>query len=349
MKHQQRRAAIHQATELAFAPVAFQVARVMRQRGLLAALLERGPLTTEELMEATSTSRYGVETLCEAGISFGLNTWNGERWAITRTGRYIQVDEMTRVNMDFIHDVCFKGLFHLDEAIEDGNAAGLKVFGDWPTVYEALSQLPPHVQKSWFDFDHFYSDGAFPKVLPRVFGRKPKRLLDVGGNTGKWSMQCCNFDPDVQITILDLPGQLAKAQANIDAAGFTDRITGHPINILDADQPFPTGFDAVWMSQFLVCFALDEVRHILKRGAAALAEGGSLWIMDNYWDRQRNEVAQYALHGTSIYFTAIANGTSRVYSAEHMLECIEDAGLEVVGEFERLGVGGHTLWRCARV
>ena len=349
MKHQQRRAAIHQATELAFAPVAFQVARVMRQRGMLAALLERGPLTTVELMEASSTSRYGVETLCEAGISFGLNTWDGERWSITRTGRYIQVDEMTRVNMDFIHDVCFKGLFHLDEAIEDGNAAGLKVFGDWPTVYEALSQLPPHVQKSWFDFDHFYSDGAFPKVLPRVFGRKPKRLLDVGGNTGKWSMQCCNFDPDVQITILDLPGQPAKAQANVDAAGFTDRITGHPINILDADQPFPTGFDAVWMSQFLVCFALDEVRHILKRGAAALAPGGSLWIMDNYWDRQRNEVAQYALHGASIYFTAIANGTSRVYSSEHMLECIEDAGLEVVGEFERLGVGGHTLWRCTRV
>ena len=103
------------------------------------------------------------------------------------------------------------------------------------------------------------------------------------------------------------------------------------------------------MSQFLVCFALDEVRHILKRGAAALAEGGSLWIMDNYWDRQRNAVAQYALHGTSIYFTAIANGTSRVYSAEHMLECIADAGLDVVGEYERLGIGGHTLWRCQRV
>ena len=154
MKHQQRRAAIHQATELAFAPVAFQVARVMRERGLLAALLERGPQTTEELMEATTTSRYGVETLCEAGISFGLNRWDGQRWAITRTGRYIQADEMTRVNMDFIHDVCFKGLFHLDEAIEDGNAAGLKVFGDWPTVYEALKDLPPPVQKSWFDFDH---------------------------------------------------------------------------------------------------------------------------------------------------------------------------------------------------
>ncbi len=347
MQHTRQRAAIFEATKLAFAPVAFQVARVMRERGLLEALQE-GPKTTEEAMAATGLTRYAVETLCEAGISFGLCTQDGETWKTTRTGWYIQNDPMVRVNMDFIHDVCYQGFFALEEAIDQGNAAGLKVFGDWPTIYEALSQLPEKVQKSWFAFDHFYSDGAFPKVLPRVFAHKPKRLLDVGGNTGKWSIACCEHDPDVQVTILDLPGQLAKAKERVAEEGLSDRISGHPINILDRDAPFPTGFDVVWMSQFLVCFALDEVRHILKRATAALAEDGSVWIMDNYWDRQRNEVARYALHGTSLYFTALANGTSRVYSAEHMLECIADAGLEVVGEYERLGMGGHTLWRCKK-
>jgi len=345
MEHQERRTAIHEATLLAFAPVAFQVARVMRERGLLEAL-QAGPRTTEELMELTNTSRYGVETLCEAGISFGLDTWDGERWKLTRTGHFIQKDAMTRVNMDFIHDVCYQGLFHLDEAIDQGTAAGLKVFGDWATIYEALSKLPPEVQKSWFDFDHFYSDGAFPRVLPRIFARKPKRLLDVGGNTGKWAIECCRYDAEVEITILDLPGQLAKAGENVQRHGLADRVHEHPIDMLDAEAPFPAGFDAIWMSQFLVCFSIGEIRHILKRAATALAESGSIWIMDNYWDRQRNEVARYALHGTSIYFTAMANGTSRVYSSQHMIECIADAGLEVVGEYERLGIGGHTLWRC---
>ena len=50
-----------------------------------------------------------------------------------------------------------------------------------------LAQLPDQVQKSWFEFDHYYSDNAFPEVLPIVFANKPKRLLDVGGNTGKTS------------------------------------------------------------------------------------------------------------------------------------------------------------------
>lgn len=348
MQHTRQRAAIFEATKLAFAPVAFQVARVMRERGLLEAL-DAGPKTTEEAMEATGLSRYAVETLCEAGISFGLCELDEGTWKATKAGFYVQNDPMVRVNMNFIHDVCYKGLFHLDKAIDEGNAAGLKVFGDWPTIYEALSELPDKARGSWFAFDHFYSDGAFPRVLPRVFADKPKRLLDIGGNTGRWALKCCDYDPDVEITILDLPGQLEKAAANVEEAGFADRIVGHPINILDAEAPFPGGFDVVWMSQFLVCFALEEIRHILTRATEALADGGSVWIMDNYWDRQRNDVARYALHGTSIYFTALANGTSRIYSAEHLLECIHDAGLEIVGEYERLGVGGHTLWRCKKV
>lgn len=336
---------IFEATRLAFGPVAFQVARVMRERGLLRALLD-GPRTTDALMNATDTTRYGVDTLCEAGISFELVEAVDEGWRITRTGRLIELDPMTRANMDFVHDVCFLGLARLDEAIDQGTPAGLRVFGDWPTVYEALSQLPEPVRASWFAFDHHYSDRAFERVLPKVFATQPKRLLDVGGNTGKWALRCTAYDAEVEVTIADLPGQLAEARRNVDAAGVGARVHTHPIDVLDAEAPLPTGFDAVWMSQFLVCFSLAEIRHILRRGRAALNEGGSLWILDNYWDRQRNEVAQHVLHGTSIYFTAIANGTSRVYSAKHLLECLADVGLEVVEEWERLGASGHTLWRC---
>ncbi len=88
--------------------------------------------------------------------------------------------------MDFIHDVNYKGLFELDKSIQNGVPAGLKEFGEWQTIYEGLSQLPEHVQKSWFSFDHFFSDDAFPLVLKHVYKNGTKKLLDVGGNTGKW-------------------------------------------------------------------------------------------------------------------------------------------------------------------
>ena len=346
MGRAERRDAVSAATELTFGPVAFQAALVMRDRGILSALAD-GERSTEELVSATGVSTYGVETLCEAGISFGLVTEEeGERWALTPLGWAVDRDPMTRVNMDFMQDVCFLGLHRLGEAIDDGSPAGLKTLGDWETIYAGLADLPEPAHASWLRFDHFHSDSVFPRLLPRVFERAPARVLDVGGNTGRWALSCCAFDPSVEVTILDLPGQLADAADAAVEAGFEGRIHGVPIDLLDPEAAFPEGFDAVWVSQVLVCFDLDQIEHILRRAAAAVAPGGSVWILDNYWDRQRHPAARYALHGTSLYFTALANGTSRVYRADHVRRRVEAAGLQIVQEIERLGASGHTLWRC---
>jgi len=124
-------------------------------------------------------------------------------------------DELTRVNMDFTHDVNYNGMMHLEDSIKNGKPEGLKVFGNWATVYEALSELPLEVRKSWFAFDHYYSDYAFPEVLPHIFKSKPKKILDVGGNTGKFSIYCAQNNNDVHMTILDLPGQVKDAEVKI--------------------------------------------------------------------------------------------------------------------------------------
>ncbi len=63
---------------------------------------------------------------------------------------------MTKANMNYNHHVNYQGLFYLDEAIKNEKAEGLKVFGEWETIYPALSTLPREAKESWFTFDHFY-------------------------------------------------------------------------------------------------------------------------------------------------------------------------------------------------
>ncbi|WP_437719503.1 class I SAM-dependent methyltransferase [Sorangium sp. So ce448] len=355
------------AQRIAFAPVMFQVARVMRNRGVLKALQRagKGGRTPAEVAQDTGLSAYAAKTLLEASLSFGLveragganvasgtnahaePRERGERYTITRVGLIVENDRMTRINMDFIHDVCYEGMRFLDEAIEGGKPAGLKVFGEWPTVYEALPALPPKVRESWFAFDHLYSDSAFPEALPVVFERRPRTLLDIGGNTGRWAIQCCTHDPDVRVTVLDLPGQLEDARVNVERHGLLGRIMGTPIDFLDHGQAFPTGFDAIWMSQFLVCFSEADIVQILRRAASAMGDETVLWILDTFWDRQTNEVAVHCLHGSSLYFTCLANGNSRMYSAADIRRCIDEAGLVVEAETDHLGLA-HTLLRCRR-
>ena len=331
---------------IAFAPVVFQASRVLRDSGILSAIEgQTEGLSLEQIVERVKLPHYGVRVLVEAALGIGLLTCQENRYYTTKTATFLLHDSMTRANMDFVHDVCYNGMFYLDESIRNERPEGLKVFGSWPTVYEALSKLPPAVQKSWFAFDHFYSDYAFPDVLPHVFADKPKTLLDIGGNTGKWAMQCCEFDSEVKVTIMDLPGQVNMAKAEIDKRGFSDRISFYETNILDENLPFPKAFDAIWMSQFLDCFSEDQIKSILRRCRTALSANGSVYILEPFWNRQRFKASAFSLQQTSLYFTAIANGNSQMYHSDNFISYVREAGFEVSEQRDLIGVS-HTLLVC---
>ena len=331
---------------IAFAPVVFQTTRVLRDKGILQAVESRiDGLSLKEIVAIVKLPHYGVRVLVEAALGIGLLVYRDEKYFITKTASFILHDNLTRVNMDFIHDVCYQGLFSLDRSIENGKPEGLKVFGSWPTIYEGLSQLPAQVQKSWFGFDHFYSDYAFPDVLPHVFNHQPKTLLDIGGNTGKWALQCVEFDPNVSVTIMDLPGQVEMAKKEIIKRGFENRISFFETNLLDENLPFPKGFDAIWMSQFLDCFSDEQIVSILSRCRKALTSGGHVFILEPFWNRQRFKASAFVLQQTSLYFTAMANGNSQMYHSEVFIGLVRQAGFDVAVQTNMIGVS-HTLLVC---
>lgn len=147
---------------------------------------------------------------------------------------------------------------------------------------------------------------------------------------------------------MDLPQQLALMREAVAGKPGAERIHGHPANLLDDSVPFPQGFDAVWMSQFLDCFSEDEVTAILRRAREALNPDGTLYIMEPFWDRQQYETAAYTLTQTSVYFTAMANGNSKIYHSADMLRCAENAGLTIEKIDDGIGVG-HSIVHCRRV
>ncbi len=334
---------------IAFGPVIFQAARVLRNSGILNEIEASGQkgFTIAEIADKVKLPLYGVRVLLESGLGMGLVLVNDNKYTLAKTGHFILHDPLTRTNMDFIHDVNYKGMFALDKSIETGKAVGLKEFGDWTTIYEGLSQLPAHIQESWFSFDHFFSDDAFPRVLPKVYKDGVKKLLDVGGNTGKWAIASANFSPDIEVTIMDLPGQLNVARKRVADLGLSDRIGFSPVNILDEQAQFPQGYDAVWMSQFLDCFSETEIVSILKRCYHALKDDGCVYILEPFWDRQRFEIAAFCLQQTSLYFTALANGNSQMYSAETFLACVEKAGFQITEQTDNIGLS-QTLLTCTK-
>ena len=339
------------AQEIAFAPMVFQVSRLMIKFGILELLSNNHKgLTQAEIVEHTGLSSYAAQVLLEASLSIGTVLTKDDKYTISKAGWFLLNDPMAKANMNFNHDVNYLGLFHLEEALKEGKPSGLKVFGEWPTIYEGLSSLPEQVQKSWFGFDHFYSDESFAAALKIIFDgeRKVRRLLDVGGNTGRWAMQCVGYNKEVEVTIMDLPQQLEMMRAQTAGKEGADRIHGYGCNLLDESVKFPTpAFDVIWMSQFLDCFSEEEVTSICRRAAESMDENSRLYIMETFWDRQKYETAAYCLTLTSIYFTALANGNSKMYHSDDMERCVNNAGLEVEEIVDGLGLG-HSIMICKK-
>ncbi|MDR2499373.1 MAG: SAM-dependent methyltransferase [Tannerellaceae bacterium] len=340
--------ALRAAHEIAFGPIVFQVSRLMVKFGILQMLLdsEKG-MSLAEIAAEAKLSVYAAQVLLESALTTGIVLCKEDRFEISKTGWFLLNDPLVRVNMDFNHDVNYLGWFRLEEALRNGKPEGLRVFGSWSTIYEGLSSLPEKVQQSWFAFDHYYSDSSFAEALEIVFSNKPESLLDVGGNTGRWAMQCTAHDPDVKVTVMDLPQQLELMKRQIAGSEGASRIYGYAANLLDNSVAFPLGYDAIWMSQFLDCFSEEEATSILTRAAASMSDHSLLYIMETCWDRQKFDAAAFCLAQISLYFTAMANGNSKMYHSDDLLRCIKAAGLQPEHIHDGLGKG-HSLIICRK-
>lgn len=336
-----------EAQKIAFSPLTFQAIKALLDLGILQIISDSDGLTSQELAERSGLSPYGISVLTEMALGMGVLKTHKEdssKLVLGKIGWFLLEDDMTRVNFNFAADICYEGAQFMMESIRENRPGGLHVFGEqWNTIYEALSSLPERARKSWFDFDHFYSNIAFPAALPLVFARPRRRLLDIGGNTAKWALACCNYNKDVHVTIVDLPGQTAVAEKNVAAAGFSDRIDFFAGNILDFDLALPTGYDAVWMSQFLDCFSLEQVTLILCK-VAAMANGDTdVFVLEPLWDMQRFEASAYSLQATSLYFTCMANGCSKMYRFQELVDAIEEAGFALKTAHHNLGSNSYSL------
>lgn len=340
----------NEAQKIIFAPLFFQAIVTLRQTGILELIgKNKKGISISEIAGKSHISEYGVKVLLEAASSSNVVEFiNEDAVVLAKTGYILNTDLMTEINLNFVNDVCYSGAKYLTESIRNGKPEGLKTLGNWNTLYEGLSILPEKARKSWFDFDHYYSDDAFPAALKIVFKENPNYIFDVGGNTGKWAFACCGHDKTVKVKILDLPVQLAVCKKNVEEKQLLSRIDFHPINLLNSSQPIPKGADAIWMSQFLDCFSEKEILTILINARNAASANTFIYIMEPFIDNQRFEAARHCLVATSLYFTIIANGNSKMYSMGGMKKLVREAGLKVVETFPLIDDSYQTILKCAK-
>jgi hypothetical protein len=115
-----------------------------------------------------------------------------------------------------------------------------------------------------------------PEVLVTGGWEKVKTVVDVGGGTGALLAEILRAHSQIQGTLIDFPGTVARAEALLQEAGVRERVRTVGQSFFD---PLPTGADLYLLKSILNDWPDREAQVILSRCAEAARPGGRLVIL----------------------------------------------------------------------
>jgi predicted O-methyltransferase YrrM len=167
-----------------------------------------------------------------------------------------------------------------------------------------------------------------------------RRMLDVGGGSGAYSIAFAQAGPVLHAELLDLEDVVPIAQRHIDAAGLAGRVTTR-IGDLRTDA-FGGGYDLVLLSAVCHMLGPDEVRDLIRRAGGCLASGGRVVVQDHVLQADKTGPRPGTLFALNMLVNTAAGGN---YSEDEYRAWMVAAGLD---EVRQVSLPGPTALMIGR-
>ncbi len=148
-----------------------------------------------------------------------------------------------------------------------------------------------------------------------------RRMLDLGGGSGAYSIAFAKASPELRGEILDLAEVLPITREHLQKAGVAERITTRAGDMLTAD--LGKDHDLVLLSAICHMFSPEENRQLLKRICAALAPGGRVVVQDFILEADKTAPKFGALFALNMLVGTRAGAS---YSEPEYTSWMRDAG-----------------------
>lgn len=149
-----------------------------------------------------------------------------------------------------------------------------------------------------------------------------RRLLDVGGASGTFTMAFLLASPEMTATLFDLPEVVEMARERLCKAGMVERVTLVPGDF--NTDPLPGGHDLCWLSAIIHQNSPDENVRLYRKVFDALVTGGRVVIRDHVLSSDRLSPPSGAIFAVNM-LVGTEGGNS--YTFEEIRRELEDAGL----------------------
>jgi acetylserotonin N-methyltransferase len=170
-----------------------------------------------------------------------------------------------------LYDQLLRALTTLDpvESIPQPSHNGKRGVDGW-----ASGSLSPEAAASMMKYMHSHSAAAAVAVAQSDLFGSARRLLDVGGCSGVFSIALAERHPDLQCTIMDLPTVCELTPHYVKERGLEDRIDCHAADMFR--DPWPHGYDAVFLSNIFHDWRPATCLALARHAFDVLPAGGTI-------------------------------------------------------------------------
>ena len=177
----------------------------------------------------------------------------------------------------------------------------------WPYVFGAGSAQDPGLAERYSALMADSQSLVAEETLRAIDFENTHHLMDVGGGTGAFLTAAAATQPEMALTLFDLPAVVPGATARFEAAGIAARTHIQPGSF--RDDPLPQGADTVSLVRVLYDHSDATVRSLLCAVHDALPEGGRLVVSEPMRGGDRPHRAGDVYF--AFYCMAMETGTAR--------------------------------------
>jgi predicted O-methyltransferase YrrM len=172
-------------------------------------------------------------------------------------------------------------------------------------------------------------------VVRAVGAAEVRRMLDVGGGSGAYSIAFAKANPELTADILDLGEVTLIAQGHIERAGVADRVRVRAGD-LRVDK-LGEGYDLVFVSA--ICHMLDENenRDLLGRCRDALRPGGRIVVQEFILQADKTAPKSAALFALNML---VGTRAGSAYSEPEYAAWLAEAGFQEIRRVRLPGPAG---------
>ncbi len=224
--------------------------------------------TAKQIAAKIQCAVRATEMLLNALVALKLLSKSGDKYTNTPVSARFFVEgspDSARQGQLHIANI-WKSWSTLTEAVKAGTSVAVRSYGNgWEKPFIAAMDNNAR--------------GRARAIAQAVEINGAKRMLDLGGGSGAYSIAFVKSAPGLQSEIVDLDAVLPITQEHIRKAGLADRITTRPGDMLTVLLE-PSKYDLVLLSAVCHMFSPEENKQLFERSYAALAPKGRLVISD---------------------------------------------------------------------